>query len=202
MTMLMTENNSRSLEYELILSESKKRRFQENRDNKEENTIASIKINPATQQLNRYNMVAPDFNCTAILNNEINRLQLSTLFAKYKAVVLFFYNYDLTSIACKDLTLINHYFERLQSLNTMPLAMSTNTEITQSILDFIPSYPLVADMTCSVSRHFNVLHPETGLIQRAAFVIDNTRQVRFSFLLDDNRISHSMDTICTILRTF
>ncbi|KAI9481068.1 MAG: hypothetical protein EXX96DRAFT_565253 [Benjaminiella poitrasii] len=204
MTILMAESsnsssNVRPFEYDPLLSNKRKCRYHDEQG--KEDTV-SIMINPATQQLSRYNMVAPDFNCTAMLNNEINRLQLSTLFSKYKAVVLFFYNYDFASIACKDLSLIDHYFERLQSLNAMPLAMSTNAEMTRSILNFIPSFPLVADMTRSVSRHFNVLNPETGLIRRAAFIIDNTRQVRFSFVLDDNRISHSMDTICTILRTF
>lgn len=101
--------------------------------------------------------------------------------------------------------------------------MSTDTEMvhtafmSQSTLGFIPLFPLgknnilsysglsdsyvllVADTTRSVSRHFNVINPETGLARRAAFIIDNTRQVRFSFVIEDNRISHSMDTICTIV---
>jgi alkyl hydroperoxide reductase subunit AhpC len=57
----------------------------------------------------------------------------------------------------------------------------------------------VADTTGSVSRHFDVIDSKTGLGNRAAFIIDNTRQVRFSFVLEDNRISHSMDTICAFV---
>lgn len=42
--------------------------------------------------LNRDNtaMVAPDFNCSAVVRGEINRFQLSSYSSSYKAVVLFF----------------------------------------------------------------------------------------------------------------
>jgi hypothetical protein len=36
-------------------------------------------------------------------------------------------------------------------------------------------------------------------LNRAAFIIDKTRQVRFSFILEDDRISHSIDTICAVV---
>lgn len=65
---------------------------------------------------------------------------------------------------------------------------------------YTPSYLfIVADTTRSVSHHFDVINPDTGLAQRAAFIIDQARQVRFSFVLEDNRILHSMDTICAIV---
>ncbi|KAI8369949.1 thioredoxin-like protein [Blakeslea trispora] len=174
-----------------------------------DNTPISIMLNPASQV--RSNMVAPDFNCAAIIQHEIGRFQLSSLFSAHKAVVLFFYEGDFTPISCKDLALIHHNFERFQSLGAIPVAISTDTEmvhkafVDQSILGLDPLFPLVhlvSDTTRSVSRHFNVINSETGMARRAAFVIDNTRQIRFSFVLEDNRLSHSMDTICTILNTF
>ncbi|KAI8352847.1 thioredoxin-like protein [Choanephora cucurbitarum] len=171
-----------------------------------DNTPVSFMFNPASQV--RLNMVAPDFNCAAIIQHEIGRFQLSSLFSTFKAVVLFFYEGDFTPISCKDLSLIHHNFERFQSLGAIPVAISTDTEmvhkafVDQSSLGFDPSFPLVSDTTRSVSRHFNVINSETGMARRAAFVIDNTRQIRFSFVLEDNRLSHSMDTICTILHTF
>ncbi|OAD00210.1 hypothetical protein MUCCIDRAFT_83432 [Mucor lusitanicus CBS 277.49] len=92
-----------------------------------------------------------------------------------------------TPTACKDLALIHNNFERLASLNTLPLAMSTDTEMVhkaflgQPSLGFIPSFPLA---------------------QRSAFIIDSTRQVRFSFVVEDERLSHSIDTICNIPLSF
>lgn len=57
----------------------------------------------------------------------------------------------------------------------------------------------MADTTGSVSHHFDVIDSRSGLGNRAAFIIDHQRQVRFSFVLEDNRISHSMDTICAFV---
>jgi hypothetical protein len=54
-----------------------------------------------------------------------------------------------------------------------------------------------SDVTRSVSRHFNVITSEKP--QRAAFIIDRTRQVRFSFIVQDHRLDHSIHTICTIV---
>lgn len=87
----MTESsNLHTVEYRET-STKKKRRVVENINNSE----ANIFINPVSQQLNKPNMVAPDFNCAAYINNESIRIQLSNLLYKYKAVVLFFYEADL-----------------------------------------------------------------------------------------------------------
>ncbi|KAK4508888.1 uncharacterized protein ATC70_013511 [Mucor velutinosus] len=213
MTMLMTENSFTAAPLDCEVSNRKRRRVEDGVDNtlKANSTSTAtslLMMNPVTQQFNRQNMVAPDFNCSAVLHNEISRLQLSNLFLRFKAIVLFFYGCDFTPTACKDLALIHNNFERLASLNTLPLAMSTDTEMVHKAflshpsLGFIPSFPLVSDKTRSVSRHFNMINSETGLAQRSAFIIDSTRQVRFSFVVEDERLSHSIDTICNILRTF
>lgn len=53
-------------------------------------------------------MAAPDFNCAAVFNNQIHRLQLSSILSRHKAVVLFFYECDFTPSACKDLAHIKY----------------------------------------------------------------------------------------------
>ncbi|CEP06973.1 hypothetical protein [Parasitella parasitica] len=208
MTILMTENSFTAFDCD---NSNRKRRRVENEENvlDASSTVpaSALLINPATQQFNRQNMVAPDFNCSAVVHNEIKRIQLSSFFSNYKAIILFFYECDFKPTACKDLTLIHNNFERFESLATMPLAMSTDTEmvhkafINQPSLGFVPSFPLVSDTTRSVSHHFKIVNSETGLALRSAFIIDNTRQVRFSFILEDDRLSHSIDTICNILQT-
>lgn len=62
------------------------------------------------------------------------------------------------------------------------------------------TYTIATDLTRSVSRYFNVINSETGSTQRAAFIIDRTRQIRFSFIVQDHRLNHSMHTICNIVR--
>ncbi|KAI8885596.1 thioredoxin-like protein [Backusella circina FSU 941] len=151
-------------------------------------------------------MVVPDFSCPAVLNDTIYRLQLSDLLQSNKAVVLFFYPCDFTPIAAKDIELIQNNIQRLESLSTYPLGISPDTEnvhlaYANQGLNSPPLFPLVADTTRSLSRHFNVMNQKTGLFYRAAFVIDKTRQVRFSFILEDDRITHSIDTICAVVST-
>lgn len=203
MTLLMTEVPH----VDCTTAATRKRRRMEHEDDTEQvqsDSMAAKSINPVNQ-VNPISMIAPDFNCAAVLNNEICRVQLSTLLTKHKAVILFFYECDFTPSACKDLLSINNYYERFMSLNALPIAMSTDTEMVhtafmnQPTLGFTPSFPLVADTTRSVSGHFNVIDPNTGLGNRAVYIIDSSRQVQFSFVIEDNRISHSMDTICAML---
>lgn len=87
MTMLMTESNFHSLDHND--NTKKKRRIVESTD------TTTMIFNPVSQQFNKPNMVAPDFNCAAVVNNASIRIQLSNLLFKYKAVVLFFYEADL-----------------------------------------------------------------------------------------------------------
>lgn len=57
---------------------------------------------------------------------------------------------------------------------------------------------IVCDQTHSVSRHFNIIQSNHDT-NRAVFIIDKTRRIRFSFVIEDDRISHSMNTICSIV---
>lgn len=90
MTLLMTETNVSTLDG---AAENRKRRRLEGEEVMD--GARTSLINPVSQQLNRINMVVPDFNCASVFNNEIGRIQLSSLFLQYKAVVLFFYECDL-----------------------------------------------------------------------------------------------------------
>jgi hypothetical protein len=105
MTMLMTESGVSTLD---STAANRKRRRLEGEESMD-GTTAPLMINPVSQQLNRANMVAPDFNCAAVLNNKISRIQLSSLFSQYKAVVLFFYECDLYVNKFFDLSEINHF---------------------------------------------------------------------------------------------
>jgi hypothetical protein len=79
--------------YSQVECNRKRRRLENEENNKNEPSVVGS-INPLCQT-NRLNMVVPDFNCPAVLNGAIKRLQLSELFQSNKAVVLFFYPCDL-----------------------------------------------------------------------------------------------------------
>lgn len=88
MALLMTESY-----VQLDCTQNRKRR-RVDPDDVHSNSMAAKSINPV-HQLDPINMIAPDFNCAAVFNKEINRVQLSTVLSQHKAVVLFFYECDL-----------------------------------------------------------------------------------------------------------
>ncbi|ORX45672.1 hypothetical protein DM01DRAFT_1339902 [Hesseltinella vesiculosa] len=93
--------------------------------------------------------------------------------------------------------------ERFHKFQALPLVMSVDDETAhQAFLQHhqmsLP-FPLLSDPTRSVTRYFNALDPSTGQAKRSVFVIDKFRHVKFSFIVADDRIVHSMDTIFCIL---
>ncbi|KAI9303798.1 thioredoxin-like protein [Cunninghamella echinulata] len=175
-------------------------------------------INPVYQSNSL--VVAPDFNCSATIQPAFEniyalfqcqssfRFQLSFLLQRVDAIVLFFYGKDFTSVSDNDLLSISANMERFKKYNTLPLAISIDSEEShQSYLNhFMDKYqellpfPLLSDPTRSIIRHFNVLDFKTGFANRAVFIIDRKRQIEFSFVLGDDRILHSMNTIITMLQ--
>jgi hypothetical protein len=103
MVTLMTESNFTlspiQTTLDLSVATRKRRRVVEN--DTEEQPVSKFMNQALTAP--QICMVAPDFNCAAVLYNEIDRLQLSTVLTRHKAVVLFFYECDFTPSACKDL---------------------------------------------------------------------------------------------------
>ncbi|KAI8334680.1 thioredoxin-like protein [Chlamydoabsidia padenii] len=98
--------------------------------------------------------------------------------------------------------------DRFEHHSALPIAISIDSEqVHQSYLQHtldqdneILPFPLLSDPTRSIVRHFNVLNPTTGAANRAVFIIDQARQIQFSFILGDDRIVHSMDTLMTMLQ--
>ncbi|KAF7725581.1 hypothetical protein EC973_009536 [Apophysomyces ossiformis] len=106
------------------LSEDIRRKRRRVEDQKEGDQL--IMISPPT---NPSMMLATDFNNAAVYKNQIIRIQLSSVLANFKAVVLFFYGCDFTAMARADLSLIDANYQRFEALGTLPLAMSTDTEV-------------------------------------------------------------------------
>ncbi|CAO3627195.1 unnamed protein product [Cunninghamella blakesleeana] len=177
-------------------------------------------INPFYQSNTSLLKVAPDFNCSATFLPTMKdnyylfqchstfRFQLSFILQHVDAVVLFFYGKDFTTVSDTDLLSISANMERFKKYNALPLAISVDSEEShQSYLNhFINNhqeslpFPLLSDPTRSIIRHFDVLEFKTNLSNRAVFIIDRKRQVEFSFILGDDRILHSMNTIITMLQ--
>ncbi|KAI8064390.1 thioredoxin-like protein [Gongronella butleri] len=192
--------------------DAKKRRFACH-----DHDFDAVLANPVYQP--RDAMVAPDFNCGAVVDPSLAtvyaltnclgafRCQLSYVLQRTNAIVLFFYGQDGTPSCCSDLLSISANMERFEKFQALPLAMSIDDQdthhaflqhFTQEYQTSMP-FPLLSDATRSITRNFNALNPDTGRANRAVFIIDKFRQVKFSFVVGDDRIVHSMDTIFTML---
>lgn len=123
---------------------------------------------------------APDFEATAVVDQEFKTIRLSD-YKSNKYVVLFFYPLDFTFVCPTEITAFSDRHPEFKALNTEILGVSVDSEF--SHLAWIQSdrksggigdlnYPLVSDLTKTISAAYNVLIPEAGVALRGLFIID------------------------------
>eukprot|EP00250_Pteridium_aquilinum_P028335 c36969_g1_i1 orf=585-1409(-) len=123
---------------------------------------------------------APDFEAEAVLDQEFVKVKLSDYRGK-KYVVLFFYPLDFTFVCPTEITAFSDRYAEFEKLNTEVLGVSTDSVF--SHLAWIQTdrktgglgdlkYPLVADLTKTVCKKYNVLIPAQGVALRGLFIID------------------------------
>ncbi|MEO1133986.1 MAG: peroxiredoxin [Cyanobacteria bacterium J06639_1] len=122
--------------------------------------------------------VAPDFEATAVVDQDFEAVKLSNYRGKY--VVLFFYPLDFTFVCPTEITAFSDRYDEFKALNTEVLGVSVDSEF--SHLAWIQTdrksggvgdlnYPLVSDIKKEVSAAYNVLNPE-GVALRGLYIID------------------------------
>jgi peroxiredoxin (alkyl hydroperoxide reductase subunit C) len=127
----------------------------------------------------RVGQPAPDFTATAVVDQEFKTIKLSDYRGKY--VVLFFYPLDFTFVCPTEITAFSDRYEEFKNANTEILGVSVDSVF--SHLAWIQTdrksggvgdlnYPLVADITKTISTEYNVLVPEEGIALRGLFIID------------------------------
>ncbi|KAI5084634.1 hypothetical protein GOP47_0000803 [Adiantum capillus-veneris] len=124
--------------------------------------------------------VAPDFQAQAVFDQEFIDVKLSDYRGK-KYVVLFFYPLDFTFVCPTEITAFSDRHGEFEKLNTEVLGVSIDSVF--SHLAWVQTdrksgglgdlkYPLVSDMTKSISKAYNVLIPDEGIALRGLFIID------------------------------
>lgn len=132
--------------------------------------------------------LAPNFTATAVYDQEFKKITLSDYRGKY--VVLFFYPLNFTFICPTEITAFSDSYEQFSSLNTEILGISVDSEYAH--LAWIQmtrdngglgdlKYPLVSDLTKSISKSYNVLTNE-GKALRGLFVIDQEGVIQHSVI--------------------
>ncbi|XP_077230816.1 2-Cys peroxiredoxin BAS1, chloroplastic-like [Tasmannia lanceolata] len=131
---------------------------------------------------------APDFEAEAVFDQEFIKVKLSDYIGK-KYVILFFYPLDFTFVCPTEITAFSDRHADFEKINTEILGVSTDSVF--SHLAWVQTdrksgglgdlnYPLVSDVTKSISQSFGVLIPHQGIALRGLFIIDKEGVIQHS----------------------
>lgn len=129
---------------------------------------------------------APGFTATAVYDQEFKLIQLSDYLGKY--VVLFFYPLDFTFVCPTEITAFSDLYGSFSEIDAEVLGVSVDSEYAH--LAWLQTdrdngglgdlkYPLVSDLTKSISSSYNVLTNE-GKALRGLFIIDKEGVIQYS----------------------
>ncbi len=135
---------------------------------------------------------APDFTAAAVMpDNSINEnFSLSDYRGKY--VVLFFYPLDFTFVCPSEIIAFDHRLSQFSDKGVQVIGCSVdshfshlawkNTAVNDGGIGNV-QYPLVADLTKSIARDYDVLFDEAVAL-RGSFLIDKEGVVRHQVVND------------------
>ncbi|XP_009611809.1 2-Cys peroxiredoxin BAS1, chloroplastic-like [Nicotiana tabacum] len=143
---------------------------------------------------------APDFEAEAVFDQEFIKVKLSQYIGK-KYVILFFYPLDFTFVCPTEITAFSDRYEEFQKVNTEILGVSVDSVF--SHLAWVQTdrksgglgdlnYPLISDVTKSISKSYNVLIPDQGIALRGLFIIDKEGVIQHS-TINNLAIGRSVD---------
>lgn len=126
----------------------------------------------------RVGQSAPDFEATAVFDQEFKTFKLSDYRGKY--VVLFFYPLDFTFVCPTEIIAFSDRHSEFSQLKTEVLGVSVDSQFSHlawtqtdrkagGVGDL--NYPLVSDIKKDISAAYNVL-TEDGISLRGLFIID------------------------------
>ncbi|KAG9135695.1 hypothetical protein Leryth_002426 [Lithospermum erythrorhizon] len=143
---------------------------------------------------------APDFEAEAVFDQEFINVKLSDYIGK-KYVILFFYPLDFTFVCPTEITAFSDRYEEFENINTEVLGVSIDSVF--SHLAWVQTdrksgglgdlkYPLVSDVTKSISKAYDVLIPDQGIALRGLFIIDKEGVIQHS-TINNLAIGRSVD---------
>lgn len=122
---------------------------------------------------------APDVNCKAVIDGEIKDFSLHDL--KGRLIVLCFYPLDFSFVCPTELQAFQELLPEFEKRNASVLAISVDSVYSHLMWLDQPkerggikgvTYPMLSDITKSISRAYGVLNDEEGITYRALFIID------------------------------
>ena len=136
---------------------------------------------------------APDFSATTVLGDGsiVDNFKLSENMGE-KGTVLFFYPLDFTFVCPSELIAFDHRLADFKSRGVNVIGVSVDSQFSHFAWRETPinnggigrvGYPLVADLTKSISKDYDVLFGEAVAL-RGSFLIDGKGVVRHAVVND------------------
>ena len=148
---------------------------------------------------------APDFTAQAVMpDNAFAELTLSSYRGKY--VVLFFYPLDFTFVCPSEIIAFDKALSKFEERGAQVIGVSVDSHFTHLAWKNTPPdqggigqvrYPLVADLSKTISRQYNVLFGEEVAL-RGLFLIDREGVVRHA-LVNDLSLGRNVDEALRML---
>ena len=148
---------------------------------------------------------APDFTATAVMpDNTFKELKLSGYRGKY--VILFFYPLDFTFVCPSEIIAFDKKLDEFKARNCEVLGASVDSEYSHFAWKNTPrsqggigqvKFPIVADITKSISREYGVLH-DGSVALRGLFLIDKNGIIRHA-VINDLPLGRSVDEAIRML---
>ena len=155
----------------------------------------------------RVGQMAPDFNATAVVDQEFKEISLSQYRGKY--VVLFFYPLDFTFVCPTEITAFSDRHSDFSSKNTEILAVSVDSKFSHLAWIQTPrnqggigdiNYPLVSDLKKEICASYNVLN-EDGEADRGLFIINPQGMVMHT-TVNKAPVGRNVDETLRILQAY
>lgn len=130
---------------------------------------------------------APSFSCQAVIHNAVKDIHLDDFKDVYK--VLFFYPLDFTFVCPTELHAFQESLSEFEQRNTVILGVSVDSVYSHLAWLAQPkeqggiqglTYPLLSDITKSISRAYEVLDEEKGIALRGLFILDDENIVQIA----------------------
>jgi peroxiredoxin (alkyl hydroperoxide reductase subunit C) len=148
---------------------------------------------------------APDFAAQAVMpDNSFEELKLSSYRGKY--VVLFFYPLDFTFVCPSEIIAFDKALKQFKDKGAEVIGVSVDSHFTHWAWKNTPvdqggignvQYPLVADLSKSISRDYGVLVNDTVAL-RGLFLIDKEGIIRHA-VVNDLSLGRNVDEAVRML---
>jgi peroxiredoxin (alkyl hydroperoxide reductase subunit C) len=148
---------------------------------------------------------APDFTADAVTaENQFKQLKLSDYRGKY--VVLFFYPLDFTFVCPSEIIAFDKSIDAFRERNAEVIGVSVDSKFSHFAWKQTPPkkggignirFPLVADITKSISRDYGVLFGDAVAL-RGLFLIDKEGIIRHA-LVNDLPLGRNVDEVLRVI---